>query len=41
MSALISSAVSCHAACSFPSPRISASFEALSIATQHISFEET
>ena len=41
MSALISSAVSFQAAVRLLTPRISASFEARSRATQHISFEET
>ena len=41
MSALISSAVAPHFACSSASPRISASFAARSSATQHMSFEET
>jgi hypothetical protein len=41
MSLRISSAVAPHVSWSFEFPRIYASFEARSIATQHISFDDT
>ena len=41
MSARISSATARQRCCFSPSPRMSASFAARSIATQHISFEDT